>query len=96
MLSPSDRVLVESLDVQESPREFGYFYADEVPEGISESGWNFLMDLCRYRVFLANPCSMLAEAAEHYKRAWEEALEADLSWPGFEREPPSSFQGSAE
>ena len=51
MRSDSDRVLIESLVAQDSPQELGVFYADEVPDGASEEGFRFVMDLCQFRVY---------------------------------------------
>ena len=92
VLSDRDRVLIESLVAQDSPQELGFFYADEVPDGVSEEGFRFLMDLCQFRIYRSNPSSMLDEAGATSRVAWEYSLRVGPEWPGFDRPPPTAFR----
>lgn len=83
-LSPEDRALIEALPFDPSATAAyneitgALAWSDEIPEGLSQAGHDYLRELLAVRGYLHRELPIARER-------WDEALAAGLRWNGFRR-----------
>jgi hypothetical protein len=83
-LSPQDRALLESLPFDPNASAAyneitgALAWSDEIPDGLSQAGYDYLRDLLAVRGYLHRGLPVERER-------WDEALAVGLRWNGFRR-----------